>query len=92
MTLKEKFQKYDRENPKVWEYFQYFAKQLIQNGQSKISAALIVERIRWEVIMLNTKSDDQFKISNNHTAFYARKFMEAYPEFDGCFYTRTQAA
>lgn len=91
MTLKEKFTKYDRENPKVWEYFEYFSKQLIAAGRNKISAALIIERIRWEVL-IDTKSDEQFKISNNHTAFYARKFMEVYPEFDGCFYTRTQQA
>jgi hypothetical protein len=52
---------------------------------------LITERIRWE-LYITTKSDDGFKINNNHRAFYSRKFMNMYPEWDGIFRTRQSVA
>lgn len=89
-TLAEKFQKFDYENPGVYFLFKRFSNDLIQIGRKKLSASLIVERIRWEV-NISTKSDDSFKLSNNHTAFYARKFMQDFPQHGEIFRTRTQA-
>ena len=89
VTLAEKFEKFDTENPGVYFLFKRFANDLIKMGRKKISAALIVERIRWEVNIM-TKSDDVFKLSNNHTAFYARKFMNDYREHGEIFRTREQ--
>ena len=89
VTLAEKFQQFDKENPGVYFLFKRFAKDLINLGRKKISAALIVERIRWEV-NISTVSDDVFKLSNNHTAFYARKFMNEYPEHGDIFRIREQ--
>lgn len=89
MTLEEKFIKYDRENPRVYEYFIQFAAEMIAAGRKKLSASLITERIRWEV-NIRTKCDDQFKISNNHRAFYSRKFMEDFPEYAGYFVIKQQ--
>ena len=37
-----------------------------------------------------TRSDDPFKINNNHRAFYSRKFMAENPEFGEIFRTRQQ--
>jgi hypothetical protein len=34
--------------------------------------------------------DGSFKLNNNYHAFYARSFMEIYPEHDGFFRTRRQ--
>lgn len=89
MTLEEKFNKFDNENPKVYEMFVHFACELISAGYKKLSASLITERIRWEV-KLATVSDDQFKINNNHRAFYARKFMLDFPEYNEYFRIREQ--
>lgn len=89
MTLLEKFQKFDGENPGIYFLFKRFAFELVAAGRKKISAALIVERIRWEV-NISTVSDDVFKLSNNHTAFYARKFMAEFPEYGEIFRTREQ--
>jgi hypothetical protein len=91
VTLLEKFEKFDSENPGIYFLFKRFATDLINAGRTKLSAALIVERIRWEV-NISTKSDDVFKLSNNHTAFYARKYMEDHPEHGEIFRTRTQLA
>lgn len=89
VTLAEKFQEFDSNNPGIYFMFKRFAKDLIGIGRKKLSAALIIERIRWEVA-ISTVSDDVFKVSNNHTAFYARKFMNDFPEHGEIFRTREQ--
>lgn len=90
-TLADKFAKFDSANPGIYHLFKRFSYELIRAGRKKISAALIVERIRWEV-NINTQSEDIFKLSNNHTAFYARKFMGDHPEHCDIFRIREQKA
>lgn len=89
MTLADKFAEYDASNPGIYFLFKRFANDLISLGRKKISASLIIERIRWEV-NISTQSNDVFKVSNNHTAFYARKFMSEFPEHGDIFRTREQ--
>lgn len=91
VTLAEKFAKFDAENPGIYFLFKRFANDMIKVGRKKLSASLITERIRWEV-NINTVSDDIFKLSNNHRAFYARKFMGDYPEHGEIFNIREQKA
>lgn len=76
MTILEKqFKEFDEANPNVWGMFQHFTNELIEKGHKKLSASLVTERIRWES-MVKTSSKDGFKISNNHRAYYARKWNE----------------
>ena len=89
VTLAEKFAEYDAANPSIYYLFKRFANELIAAGRTKLSASLIIERIRWEV-NVSTTSEDIFKVSNNHTAFYARKFMEDFPQHGEIFRTREQ--
>lgn len=89
LTMKDSFEKFDSENPRIWELFKQFAKQALSAGKSKLSVSLIVERIRWEVTVVTT--GDVFKINNNHRAFYARKFHDRYPEYGDVFETRKQS-
>lgn len=91
VTLAEKFAEYDAANPSIYYLFKRFANELIAAGRTKLSASLIIERIRWEV-NVSTTSEDIFKVSNNHTAFYARKFMEDFPQHGEIFRTREQKA
>lgn len=49
-----------------------------------------MEVVRWD-IHIQTVSHD-FKINNNHVPFYARMFMQAYPEHAGFFHTRSREA
>lgn len=90
-SLYEKFAVYDAANPNIYTLFKRFANDLIEAGRKKLSAALIIERIRWEV-NVSTVSEDSFKVSNNHTAFYARKFMDEHPQHGEIFRTRQQLA
>lgn len=85
-TLKERWQCWHNENPQVWNLFERFTKQAIQRGHTRLSAWLIVNRIRWETSVETTGKD--FKISNNYVAFYSRHFMEKYPQYEGFFVTK----
>jgi hypothetical protein len=86
MNIREQFEKFNEENPKVWEYFERFTLQAIHKGKNKISHWLIVNRIRWE-IYIETTGDD-FKINNNFIALYARLFVEKYPQHKTIFSLR----
>jgi hypothetical protein len=85
--LRAAFEKFDRENPHVWTYFTRFAFQAISRGHRRLSVALLIERIRWEIYMTTT-SDGFFKINNNHRAYYARKWMHLFPQYSKFFAIR----
>ncbi len=81
------FSIYDQENPSIWEAFKKFTLQAIASGKKNYSSKSIIERIRWETEI--TAKEDAFKINNNYTSDYSRKFMEAFPDYKGFFRTRT---
>ncbi len=80
---KSRWAKYHQENPLIWEYFQKFSFEAIAKGRNKVSHWLIINRIRWEVYVVTT--GEEFKISNNHIAFYARLWRETYPQHKSLF-------
>ena len=86
MNLLDKFKKFDAENPHVYKLFEKFTLQAIDKGHRRLSAWLIVNRIRWETMVMTTGID--FKISNDFIALYSRKFMEKNPQYDGFFVTK----
>jgi len=75
--LEAKFNEFDRDNPQVWNLFVTFANVLVGRGYSMLSSKLIFERIRWETA-IQTKDAD-FKLNNNFTAYYARKWNRLNP-------------
>ena len=80
--------KFHKENPIVWELFQKYTFKAIEAGLQTSSAWFIVNRIRWETDV-DTKGSE-FKISNNHIAYYARYFHTMYPEHNGFFKLKPQ--
>lgn len=86
MSDKEKFKRYFNDNPEVWQLFRKFALEAIEAGHKKYSAWTIVNRIRWETEVVTRGGE--FKISNNHIAYYSRVFMKAYPQYAGFFTTK----
>ena len=82
-TLKEKWWKWHKKNPHVYELFERFTWQAIRRGHKRLSAWLIVNRIRWET-SIETSGED-FKISNDYIALYSRLFMTLNPQYDGLF-------
>lgn len=87
--LQQQFDDYHGANPEVYELFKQFAFSAISTGRQVFSVATIIERIRWEANVMIDRTDE-FKINNNHKPFYARKFMEDYPEYAGFFRIRSQ--
>jgi len=86
VSLLNKFNEWDQKNPEVYDLFIRFTLQAMKAGHKHLSAWMIVNRIRWETSIV-TKGDD-FKISNDFIALYARKFMAEHPEHKGFFRLR----
>lgn len=80
------FEQYDNDNPNVWIAFKKYTLQAINAGKKNYSSKSIFERIRWETSI--EAKNDTFKINNNYTADYARKFMRMFPMYEGFFRTR----
>ena len=80
------FEKYDTENPQIWEAFKKYAFQAKAKGFKNYGAKGIFEIIRWHTGV--TAETGDYKIGNNYTPDYARKMMKEFPEFEGFFRTR----
>lgn len=81
---------FHKQNPQVWKLFERFALQAVRSGRLNYSARTIMERVRWHSEVITR--GDTFKINNNHVPFYARLFMQTYPQHDGFFHTRERKA
>jgi hypothetical protein len=79
------FEKYDNENPQIWEAFKKYAIQARDRGFKNYSTNGIFEIIRWHTAI---EGNDTFKINDRYRPDYARKMMNLYPDFDGFFRTR----
>ena len=90
-SIQEAFNKFHKENPKVYKYFkEYFFYLHKRKGWQKVSGKLIIERMRWEVLIKSTvdRKNIDFKIDNNFTAHYVRLFISEHPEYAKCFELR----
>ena len=80
------FEVYDENHPVIWRLFKQTALEAIRKGFKHYSSKSIFEVIRWN--RGGEIKKDGFKINNNYTANYARKFMKEFPEHEGFFETR----
>jgi hypothetical protein len=76
---------YDSENPQVWQAFKNATFRLINAGVRRYGAKAIFEHIRFQTAV---SGKGTFKMNNNYTSYYARRFMREYPAFKGFFETR----
>ena len=79
-------------HPRVWRLFVEFTFQAIRAGHDHYSVGAIWERIRWETDMGDPHTRADFKLNNNHRAFYSRRLMTMYPDRAGFFRTRIQTS
>src|SRR5210317_844892 len=79
---------FSSKNPKVNELFVRFTTEIINRGFKNYSVSAVFERIRWETDQADVDGKSTFKLNNNYRAWYARRIMETYPEYDGFFRTR----
>ena len=85
MSLRNEWYVYHQKNPIVYKLICRFANEAIQAGHAKYGIATIWERIRWE-ITVNT-NDIDFKMPNNHRAYYARLWLKDHPQWPDFFET-----
>lgn len=82
----QKFDKFHKENPKVYEELLALAKQAHDRGRSKIGINMLVEVVRWNRY-IQTRGD-VFKINNNFAPYYVRLIIENHPELEHLFELR----
>ena len=83
MSIQEKFDKFDKENPTVYVLFLQQVLKAISKGKNKISEKSVLGFIRWEIQFQTT--GDTYKINDIYTSRYARKFVENHPEYKNVF-------
>lgn len=85
------FERFHANNPHVYDALVRLARQWISRfGQKRLGIARLYEAARWEIAF--TTDDPEFKINNDHRAFYARLIMANEPDLQGLFNTRRSAA
>ncbi len=85
------FAEHDARNPHIWALFVRFTCELIAHGHLHGSSDAVLHRIRWHTLISETPGAG-WKINNNWTPFYARKFHETYLAHSGFFRTRRAKA
>lgn len=79
--MRQAAQQFHCDHPEVWDLFVRFTFELIHRGFEHYSARAVFHRIRWETAEARGVDSNEFKIGNNHSPFYARRFMRMYPEY-----------
>jgi hypothetical protein len=80
-NLRIKAEEWIQDNPRLYELFKDYARQIYQSGQS-FSVKLIAERVRWEV---RVNWNGEFKVSNDLVAYIGRKLASDIPELKTIF-------
>ena len=84
------FRKFHEENPHVYRLLRSRALEMRRKGRERYGIAGIFEVVRWHINIETT--GEEFKLNNNHKAYYARLLMKLEPELEGFFNTRESAA
>jgi hypothetical protein len=79
------FKIYHAANPRVYKLVKRFAAEALAAGYLRFGIAAIWERVRWEVAITNRShiAGEDFKMPNNHRAYYARLWLDDHPEYNG---------
>lgn len=85
-TLYEEWEEFHKANPKVYELVCHYAQQVINRGLEEYAIATIWERLRWH-LTIETHSETDFKLPNNHRAYYARLWLDEHPDYPKFFRT-----
>ena len=85
--LEEAFRKFHSLNPHVYQSLVNLALQLRRKGREMYGIKSLFEVVRWHRAM-ETDSEDEFKLNNNHAPYYARMIMKNVPELEQFFCVR----
>jgi len=88
----ERWLAYHKKTPLVFHLFSKFSNELINRGYKRHSARAIIFRIRWETMKphddINPSTGEVLKISDHHSPYYGRLWMEQSPSHKNFFRTK----
>lgn len=84
-TLQEQFERFDKENPRVYEVLQELAVRWLAD-HSQVGIGMLWEVMRWQLGVETNATD--YRLNNNHRSRYARKLLADHPEWTGRIKTR----
>jgi hypothetical protein len=82
-SIRDGFNKFNEENPHIFSAFEEQALRAIEKGRKKISSKLIINWIRWHEFL--NSNDKNFKINDAYQSYYARYFIQKYPQYSDIF-------
>ena len=90
--LEHKFWEFHNKHPEVYRTLLYFARQWRdrRGPESYCGIKALYERARWEIWFESLDDAPPPKLSNNHTAFYARLLMDRHADLEGIFRLKRQ--
>ena len=84
-----RFEEFHAANPHFYDALVRLARRYVSTtGRAVIGMQRLIEVARWDVDLV-TEGDDEFKVNNNHAAFYARLIMLQEPDLAGRIPTRS---
>lgn len=87
MTIDQKFKKYHKDNPRVYDLIVKYSNKVRAAGFKHYGIWAIINQVRWHVDV-ETQDPDGFKMNNNYCSRYARMVMDNHPHLDGLFRLR----
>ena len=82
------FMEFHAKNPDVYKALVRMAREYSAlHPHQKIGIKTLWENLRWHYL-INVHRTDQFKLNNNHAAYYSRLIMSANPDLEGLFEIR----
>lgn len=88
--LERDFLEFHRNNPIVYELFEKFTNEVLAAGLPRYSSDAILHRIRWHT-QVTLRGRGTYKINNEHSAYYARMWLDNHPHHPDFFETRALA-
>jgi len=86
-TIEERFVSFDAANPHIYNGLKRIALNLRREGRKQYGVKALFERLRWDG-SVTTETGEDYKLSNDFTALYARKLMRECQELRGFFAIR----
>lgn len=87
-SIQKRFEEFDTAHPEVYRLFCSLVDQLIRSGKQRYSSDSVLHRIRWEYAVNPGREFDGFKINNDFSSRYARKYAGDWPDRIEFFETR----
>lgn len=76
-SIAEAFEKFDRENPRVYEAFRDQVIKAARKKITRVSSKAIINWLRWEMFLMT--NDQNFRINDAFTPYFSRKFIKEFP-------------